>query len=371
MPHKHLRRGEWTGKWMGQIRREGERIRKLFETKAEALAWEADMRRGEICASSPAAGRIQETQTATISLIEWSNRYLDFALRYRPKVYSEKRFVVKRLLKTLPPQMDVAMVTPDAAMRHLQAQFQARSGYAANKERKNLVAAWGWGQKFLDGFPSGPNPFQLVPMFPADAHDRYVPPEADFWRVVDVARGQDRVMLLTLYFTAGRRNEIHALKWADVDFVGQRIRLKTRKRKGGGQQEDWLPMVDELCEVLLEHRKGAAGEWVFPQEGGRFEGQPFKDNRGFPQIYCRIAGVPDFDRHSIRHLAGSVLARSGVAMIHIQPFLRHKKLATTEQYLHGGEHIRPHLALLKGGRSGQKPNTEPNKTEKGLGAVNS
>jgi hypothetical protein len=37
-------------------------------------------------------------------------------------------------------------------------QKEERSGYAANKDRKNLVAAWNWGMKYMDPPLPGPNP---------------------------------------------------------------------------------------------------------------------------------------------------------------------------------------------------------------------
>ncbi len=46
------------------------------------------------------------------------------------------------------------------------------------------------------------------------------------------------------------------------------------------------------------------------------------------------AGVKPFGLHSIRHLTASILANAGEPLIRIQAILRHKKLATTERYLH-------------------------------------
>jgi hypothetical protein len=65
---------------------------------------------------------------------------------------------------------------------------------------------------------SGPAPattaeaFAAIPRFPQETHPRYVPPERDFWKVVDVAKEQDRVLLLTFVFTAARRSEVYRLQ---------------------------------------------------------------------------------------------------------------------------------------------------------------
>ena len=57
-------------------------------------------------------------------------------------------------------------------------------------------------------------------------------------------------LILTLYHTAGRISEILNLKWDDVNFEQNWIRLKTRKLRGGALQEDKLPMNDTLYGIL-------------------------------------------------------------------------------------------------------------------------
>jgi integrase len=56
--------------------------------------------------------------------------------------------------------------------------------------------------------------------------------------------------------------------------------------------------------------------------------------------------VQSFGLHSIRHLSASILAQDGVPAVHIQAILRHKKLSTTERYLHQLGDLRASLELL-------------------------
>ena len=53
-------------------------------------------------------------------------------------------------------------------------------------------------------------------------------------------QSQDKVMLFAFHHLAARRNEIFSIKWPDVDFDNNQIRLWTRKRKGGHKESDWL-----------------------------------------------------------------------------------------------------------------------------------
>ncbi|TVM16441.1 site-specific integrase [Oceanidesulfovibrio indonesiensis] len=350
MPHKFKRNGKWTGQWHGQVKVQGRRIRSpLMDNKEDAQAWEVDMRRhlaGQGADPTP-------QPTAMVSVIEWANRYLDYSQRYAPKTYSEKKNVMKRLVKAFGKETLMVSITPAKALEHLQGQYQQRSGYAANKERKNLSAAWEWGLEFLDGFPDGKNPFKKrkALTFPASKNPRYVPPESDFWRVVGKAEGQDKVLLLTLIFTGARIGELFRLRWSDVDFIERRVSLNTKKRENGSMEADWIPMTDALFDVLLEHRQNSTGEWVFVQQEGRNKGRQIKEYRGFPKELCKKAEVKPFDNHGIRHLTASVLARNSVPQVVIKNILRHKSLRMSDRYVHGPEDMRPYLGVLEGGLS--------------------
>lgn len=129
------------------------------------------------------------------------------------------------------PLSPVTSLTPGKVLAALRAQFGTRSGNALNKDRKNLVAAWNWGVKYL-GLPM-PNPC-LVERFPEERHLRYIPSEEDFWKVYAQACGQDRIMLLCYLHLGARRSEIFRLAWEDANFDNSRVRLYTR-------EYDWLP----------------------------------------------------------------------------------------------------------------------------------
>ncbi|MFA4902726.1 MAG: tyrosine-type recombinase/integrase [Desulfobaccales bacterium] len=209
-----------------------------------------------------------------------------------------------------------------------------------NKERKNLLAAWNWGIKYL-ALPA-PNPF-LVDKFPEQRHYRYVPSEDDFWKVYDIAEGQDNVMLLAYLQLAARRSELFRLRWEDVGFAKGEVRLTTRKRMGGSLEEDWLPMLDELNVALLNHKQISKGDLVFPDPE---TGGPYLYRQHWMKRPCARAGVPPFGLHAIRHLTASILADEGVPLIVIQAILRHKNSNVTQRYLHRLSELKTALQAL-------------------------
>ena len=193
-----------------------------------------------------------------------------------------------------------------------------------------------------------------------------MPSEQDFWKVVAVAQGQDKVLLLTFLYTGARRSELYRLQWADVDFDLQCLRLTTKKRQHGSLEADWLPMTDALVEALTEHRQASTSDWVFTQTEGRNQGKPYMENRGFPRELCLMAGVKPFGCHAIRHLTGSILGSNNTPTVQIQKMLRHRRLATTERYIRALQPLRPYLKVLEGGAPTERSNDGSNSNEKGL-----
>lgn len=315
MPGKPLR-------WVGRVQKDGAVRQKVFDTKTEALAWEAEQRTTDWGA---AAG-----PTPIVTALDWANEYLDWAReRFSKKTYDEKRDAFARLFRVLSRERPVEEVTPPIAAKVLRHEARVRSGHAANKDRKNLVAAWNWGCKFL-ALPKE-NPFAVVDRFAEERKPRYVPSEEDFQKVLAQAQGQDRTMLLFLLHTAARKGEVFRLRWDDLDFQDSRIRLWTRKRTGGTMEYDWIPMTSELRSALLEQRTQANSVFVFSRPTS---GKPYRHRQHLLRYLCGLAEVKVFTLHAIRHLTASILDKAGLDLSTIQAILRHKSATTTARYLH-------------------------------------
>lgn len=316
-------------KWFGPGKRGGPEYRK-------AMAWEEEARKAlEQEAQSP-------TATVSWTVLGWGNAYLDHSQRRNaPGTYSEKVTSLKALVESTGAEFPLERLTSVEALRHLDQQEERRSGNAANKDRKNLACAWEWGRKFLANFPDMPNPFRAVERYPEVRHNRYVPCEADFFKVLGVLEGQDFVMLTTLLHLGARRGEIFRLTWADVNFGTNQIRLSTRKTADGSWKSDWVPMTRQLRATLLdwwENRDNKTSEFVFTVLDhtpftNQWEGQPFKHRQHFMEKACVRAGVKPFGFHAIRHLSATILYQAGYPLATIQAILRHENATTTQRYL--------------------------------------
>jgi integrase len=333
MPHFNAQRN----KWMAQVVISGVKHRSQHDSKAEAKQWEAEKKKE--------LGSQQELfAIRTVSLLEWATMYLDHAkTKFVTKTYKEKRFVFRQLFNAVFSGMDVFLLHKGQVLAHFREQSLRRSGYAANKDRKNLVAAWNWGIQYVPGFPSE-NPF-LTERFAENRTLRQVPTEKDFWAVYELAESeQDRLMLLCYLHLAARRNEIFHLRREDVDFDRSRVRLATRKRKDGSQQYDWLPLTDRLHKALSGHLAATPGPWVFPDPRSSL---PYVYRQKWLDRLCRKADVEPFGLHGIRHLSASILISAKVSLIDVQTILRHTNLTTTQRYVHRLESVRKAIEVFE------------------------
>jgi hypothetical protein len=61
---------------------------------------------------------VPSTPIVTVCLLDWSNGYLDYCLRYSAKIYSEKYRVLHRLCATFGPETPVQTLTAGQVLRY-------------------------------------------------------------------------------------------------------------------------------------------------------------------------------------------------------------------------------------------------------------
>ncbi len=321
--------------WMAQVVVNGHKLRSQHPTKAAAVQWEVDRKRELEQAAPP---------SAALTLRAWAEAYLAFsAEKHSRKTLDEKKLAFRQLFASIAPETAAADLHKGAALAHFADQARSRSGNAANKDRKNLAAAWSWAAEYLPDFPAR-NPF-LTSRFPEDRRARYMPPEKDFWAVYEQAeRGQDQLMLLCFLHLAARKQEIFRLRREDVDLSRNQVRLLTRKRKDGSEHLDWLPMTVRLRRAMARHLVETSGPWVFPDPR---TGEPYLSRQRWLPGLCRKAGVKEFGLHGIRHLSASILIASKVSLLDVQAVLRHTNLTTTQRYVHRLESVRKAIEVFE------------------------
>lgn len=158
-----------------------------------------------------------------------------------------------------------------------------------------------------------------------------------------------KTMVYLLAITGCRRGEIMGLKWENVLFDKQSLKIERTINyvKGIGVYEDttktnhvrFVPVPALVMQMLRRH-KAKQSEWrlsvgdlwqdhgyVFTRNDGTAK-DPSCVNR-FLSDFCRRHGLPHINPHRFRHTVASVLLTSGVDVLTVSKLLGHADTSTT------------------------------------------
>ena len=161
----------------------------------------------------------------------------------------------------------------------------------------------------------------------------YLTPE-EYSRLLAAAGGHPRdFAILTLFLQTGIRiSELCALEIEDIDTKGRTLRV----REGKGQSARTVELEKKGAQAVtswLRVRPDSLSEAFFL---GR-DGQPLKEwgVRDLLAKYCAAAGIKKaITPHSLRHTFASYKAERGVSAFQLKEWLGHRKLDTTQIYVH-------------------------------------
>ena len=151
----------------------------------------------------------------------------------------------------------------------------------------------------------------------------------------------DRVLFLTAALTGLRKGELVALRWQDVDWQAQRIRVRQNYTRGAfgtpksRRSTRAIPMADEVAGALdrlfKSSRWQADGDLVFahPVTGEVMAKSNISRRMA---VALKAAGVDDHRFHDLRHTFGTRAAAAGVPMRTLQEWMGHRDIQTTMIY---------------------------------------
>ena len=236
--------------------------------------------------------------------------------------------------------LPTATITTDMVRQRILKVAEKRGNGVANRHIVVLKAAFNLAieNKVL---PRGGNPLDGIKRLPTSSAPQVIPQREAIEKVLALANPSDRAYLTVLCFTAARVGEINELTWADVDFENKRLRLWTRKKKGGDRKARTVVMIPRVhvAVAMAWLHNAADSPWVFTNRAmqAAYPDNPerwryiYRDK--FLRTLCRRAGVPDFTFHKLRHYAASAMDEAGVPLTAIQKVLGHAKPTTTDLYL--------------------------------------
>ena len=139
------------------------------------------------------------------------------------------------------------------------------------------------------------------------------------------------------YLTGWRRGEIVGLRWANVDFNAQTVRLEPGSTKNGEGRTFPFGTFPELAELLQAQREATT---ALERESGKIvphvfhhrAGSPLRDFYGAWRAACRAAGVPGRIFHDLRRTAVRNFERAGVPRSVAMKLTGHKTEAVYRRY---------------------------------------
>lgn len=301
--------------WRWQFQAAGRRYAGSAPTKAQARS-DLETFRKKIQMEATLTGMVFSTL---------SNEYLDYSKRRHAKKTYQYKTIVYRNFLNFAGDLPVEKITLGLLESYLSTRVNNTS---YNRHRKDLCALfnWAWRRRYLTD-----NPCHFLEKLPEPKYVRCIPTQEEMTKII-LAAGEHRPLLLVLYHTLARIDEVLRLRWDDVNLTERTVRLWTRKRRDGAWDYDLLPMNQVLYETLGDlWRKRLQDEWVFfnPQTGTRYNSRP-----KLMKTICRNAGVPYYGFHAIRHYVASRLHDVHKwSTAKVGRLLRHQNKQTTERYL--------------------------------------
>jgi integrase len=305
--------------------------RKTAEAALAAIL--TDARRGTVPHSPPSGATVREAAEEWLRHSEWERGV-------KASTLSEYRSVVDAHIVPRFGDEPIESVTT----RHIEAWAAellatGRSRRTVNKVLTMLNGIFERARRVWD-LPS--NPVRDV----TRKRDRYggdldfFSPEEVMRLVRAAASEQDGAIYLAAAFTGLRRGELLALRWQDLLFEQEAIRVRasysygavTSPKSGRSRR---VPMVSQVAERLIALRERGFlvedDDLVFPGERGEF-----LDGSALRRRYkaaLRKAGLRELRFHDLRHSFGS-LAITSLSILEVQAALGHASLTTTTRYLH-------------------------------------
>jgi integrase len=309
-----------------------------YFTKRTAEAWLRDVLDQAHKGTLP--GMVRTGATFADAAAEWL-RYVEQERGRKPSTLADYRSVVRAHFLPAFGDQPLERITGETIERWLAAQL--REGELSRRSLQKMVV-------LLNGIFRRARKVWKLPQNPvADIERLPVSKRTDieFYSSEEVhalvrASGdeQDGALFLTAAMTGLRMGELLALRWRDVDFATQTMRVTASYTAGTlGTPKSGLgravPLVDEVAKALA--RLGGRERWTGPDDLV-FVGMTgeFLDGSALRRRYKKArdaVGLRPLRFHDLRHTFGSVAIRTADPR-ELQEWMGHSDFSTTQIYMH-------------------------------------
>ena len=194
-----------------------------------------------------------------------------------------------------------------------------RGPYAANRTIELLSSMFNWAA--TEAGWKGENPAARIKAFKEKKRERFLlPEEAEaFFRALDAEPNEDiRDYLYLSLFTGGRRSNVQAMRWPQINF--NRVVWTIPAEEAKEDEPLIIPLLPQALEILKRRKQSATNEWVFP---GRGRTGHLVEPKSCWRRILEAAGLSDLWLHDLRRTLGSWQAMTGASLPIIGKSLGH------------------------------------------------
>ncbi len=309
-----------------------------YLTKRTAEAWLRDVLDQAHKGTLP--GMVRTGATFADAAAEWL-RYVEQERGRKPSTLADYRSVVRAHFLPAFGDQPLERITAETIERWLAAQL--REGELSRRSlQKMVVLLNGIFRRARKVWKLSQNPVADIERLPVSKRTdiEFYSPEEVHALVRASGDEQDGALFLTAAMTGLRMGELLALRWRDVDFATQMMRVTASYTAGTlGTPKSGLgravPLVDEVAQALA--RLGGRERWTGPDDLV-FVGMTgeFMDGSALRRRYKKArdaAGLRPLRFHDLRHTFGSVAIRTADPR-ELQEWMGHSDFSTTQIYMH-------------------------------------
>jgi integrase len=295
----------------------------------------ADLDRGLVSAPAPGSGVTFED-----ALQEWL-RWSRDERGLKPSTLHDREVAVRSRLAPALGHLPLEAMSV-RVLEQWQAGLAAKglAGRTINKQAVMIHGALKRARRVW-GVPEA-NPAAALDRYPErynGDYDFYTPEEV--LALVRAAEGaQDGALFLTAAYTGLRMGELLALRWGDVDFTAEAVRVRasysgghlTTPKSGKVRAVPMVPQVAQALARLADRPLFTdADDLVFPSPTGHYTDSSALRRR-FKEALAR-AGLRQLRFHDLRHTFASLAINVG-SITEVQHWCGHADQRTTARYMH-------------------------------------
>jgi integrase len=290
----------------------------------------ADARRGTLAGMTTVNAKFADASA------EWL-RYVQHDRDVKPSTLSDYRHMVNRLDRAFGDAQIERIAVEDIE------RWRAAQSCSNRTTQKYLIVLNGIFKRAMKVYKLPANPMALVERPRVrQSSDINVLSASEVRALVDAATNQlHGTLLLTAAFTGLRMGELLALRWGEVDFAAETIRVVRSFTIGGESSPESgkprsVPMVREVAVALARlgqrERFTADDHLVFAgAAGGHLDS---KDIRAQYKAALARAGLRNLRFHDLRHTFGTRAVEQAESILELKEWMGHANVQTTMRYLH-------------------------------------